>query len=85
MAALYAATYPEATEALVLFQFISHGEGSDSPYWQQASHVLRSWVTQEFADRCSRRSARRCSAARPTVSGSRTGCASARARRSATR
>ncbi len=50
MAALYAATYPEATEALVLFQFIGSGEGSDSPYWQQARHVLRSWVTQGFAD-----------------------------------
>ena len=34
MAALYAATYPEATEALVLFQFFTHGQGSDSPYWQ---------------------------------------------------
>jgi class 3 adenylate cyclase/pimeloyl-ACP methyl ester carboxylesterase len=51
MAALYAATYPEATEALVLFQFFTHGQGSDSPYWQQASQTLRSWVTQDFADR----------------------------------
>ncbi|MGE5272601.1 MAG: alpha/beta fold hydrolase [Verrucomicrobiota bacterium] len=51
MAALYAATYPEATEALVLFQFLSHGEGSDSPYWQQASKLLRDWGTQELADR----------------------------------
>jgi class 3 adenylate cyclase/pimeloyl-ACP methyl ester carboxylesterase len=50
MAALYAATYPEATEALVLFQFISRGEGSDSPYWQQASKLLRDWGTQELAD-----------------------------------
>jgi class 3 adenylate cyclase len=50
MAALYAATYPEATEALVLFQFFSHGEGSDSPYWQQASRSLRNWMTQELAD-----------------------------------
>ncbi|HZO62707.1 MAG TPA: adenylate/guanylate cyclase domain-containing protein [Gaiellaceae bacterium] len=51
MAALYAATYPEATEALVLFQFFSHGQGSDSPYWQEASRALRDWVTQEYADR----------------------------------
>jgi class 3 adenylate cyclase len=50
MAALYAATYPEATEALVLFQFISHGGGSDSPYWQEASRTLRNWMTQELAD-----------------------------------
>jgi class 3 adenylate cyclase len=50
MAALYAATYPEATEALVLFQFISHGQGSDQPYWQEASRTLRSWMTQELAD-----------------------------------
>jgi class 3 adenylate cyclase len=50
MAALYAATYPDATEALVLFQFISHGEGSDSPYWQQAGRTLRNWMTQELAD-----------------------------------
>jgi class 3 adenylate cyclase len=50
MAALYAATYPEATEALALFQFISHGEGSNSPYWQQASRTLRNWMTQELAD-----------------------------------
>ncbi|HEY7604699.1 MAG TPA: adenylate/guanylate cyclase domain-containing protein [Gaiellaceae bacterium] len=50
MAALYAATYPEATEALALFQFITHGEGSDSPYWQEASRTLRGWMTQEVAD-----------------------------------
>jgi class 3 adenylate cyclase len=50
MAALYAATYPEATEALVLFQFISRGEGSDSPYWQQASKLLLHWGTQDLAD-----------------------------------
>jgi class 3 adenylate cyclase len=50
MAVLYAATYPEAAEALVLFQFFSHGAGSDSPYWQQASQSLRNWMTQELAD-----------------------------------
>jgi class 3 adenylate cyclase/pimeloyl-ACP methyl ester carboxylesterase len=50
MAALYAATYPEATEALVLFQFLSHGEGSDSSYWQEASKSLQHWGTQKLAD-----------------------------------
>ena len=50
MAALYAATYPEAAEALVLFQFISRGEGSDSLYWQQATELLQAWGTQELAD-----------------------------------
>jgi class 3 adenylate cyclase len=50
MAALYAATYPEATDALVLFQFLSHGEGSDSPYWQEASKSLQHWGTQTLAD-----------------------------------
>jgi class 3 adenylate cyclase len=50
MAALYAATYPEATEALALFQLTSHGEGSGSPYWQEASRTLRNWMTQELAD-----------------------------------
>ena len=50
MAALYAATYPEATEALVLFNFFAHGQGSDSPYWQEASKHLPYWGTQELAD-----------------------------------
>jgi class 3 adenylate cyclase len=52
MAALYAATYPEATEALVLFQFAAFdaGGGSESPYWQRAREELRGWGTQELAD-----------------------------------
>ena len=52
MAALYAATYPDATEALVLFQFSAYapGGGSESPYWQRARENLRSWGTQELAD-----------------------------------
>jgi class 3 adenylate cyclase len=52
MAALYAATYPEKTEALVLFQFAAydtHG-GSESPYWQRAREELHEWGTQEFTD-----------------------------------
>ena len=86
MAALYAATYPEATEALVLFQFLRHGAGSDSPYWQQAQLDRLRVMGHAGARRrvARRRSARRCSAARPTVSGSRTGCGSAPAPRSAT-
>lgn len=52
MAALYAATYPEATEALVLFQFAAYHEGgSASLYWQSAREQLRDWGTQEAADR----------------------------------
>ncbi len=50
MAALYAATYPEATEALVLFQTEVRGDGTDSPYWQAAREHLRRWGTQELAD-----------------------------------
>jgi class 3 adenylate cyclase len=51
MAALYAASYPEATEALVLFQFSAYFEGgSESPYWRAAREQLRRWGTQEFAD-----------------------------------
>jgi len=46
MAALYAATYPERVEALVLFQFLAHMADTEtgSPEW------LRGWGTQEFAD-----------------------------------
>jgi class 3 adenylate cyclase len=43
MAALYAATYPEATEALVLFQVLPRG-------WQEDLAHLRKWGTQELAD-----------------------------------
>jgi class 3 adenylate cyclase len=51
MASLYAATYPERTEALVLFQFLAAGTGSDDPYWQHSREELRAWGTQAFADR----------------------------------
>ncbi len=46
MAALYAATYPERVDALVLFQLTAHGGGARSDWrgW------LREWGTQEFAD-----------------------------------
>jgi class 3 adenylate cyclase len=50
MAALYAATYPEATEALVLFQVHMKGQGSDAPYWQANRKRLKRWGTQELAD-----------------------------------
>jgi class 3 adenylate cyclase/pimeloyl-ACP methyl ester carboxylesterase len=50
MASLYAATYPESTDALVLFQFSARGEGSDSVYWQRAREELTRWGTQEYAD-----------------------------------
>jgi class 3 adenylate cyclase len=43
MAALYAATYPEATEALVLFQVLPRG-------WQDDLAHLEKWGTQELAD-----------------------------------
>jgi pimeloyl-ACP methyl ester carboxylesterase len=43
MAALYAATYPEATEALVLFQVLPRG-------WQEDLAHLVKWGTQELAD-----------------------------------
>ena len=50
MAALYAATYPEATEALVLFQFVARGEGLESPEWQNSRAELTRWGTQSLAD-----------------------------------
>lgn len=52
MAALYAATYPEETDALVLFQFSAYDDsgGSESPYWQTARERLRGWGTQDFTD-----------------------------------
>jgi class 3 adenylate cyclase/pimeloyl-ACP methyl ester carboxylesterase len=51
MAVLYAASYPQATEALVLFQFSAYFEGgSESLYWQRAREFLHGWGTQEFAD-----------------------------------
>jgi class 3 adenylate cyclase len=43
MAALYAATYPGATEALVLFQVLPRG-------WQEGLAHLDKWGTQELAD-----------------------------------
>src|SRR5438034_5659241 len=52
MAALYAATYPERTEALVLFQFFPYNMvGPDDPEWQAGLRKTReTWGTQELAD-----------------------------------
>jgi len=46
MAALFAATYPESTAGLALFQFIARGEGVDS----QNRAQLHRWGTQGMAD-----------------------------------
>jgi class 3 adenylate cyclase len=43
MAALYAATYPERTDALVLFQFAAYGGGTDSSAWQASREQLPGW------------------------------------------
>jgi class 3 adenylate cyclase len=50
MAALYAATYPERTEALILWQFVPAGPGLDSESWRGAEEFLRGWGTPEVAD-----------------------------------
>jgi class 3 adenylate cyclase len=52
MAALYAATYPEETDALVLFPFAAYADSgaSESPYWQTARQRLRGRGTQAFTD-----------------------------------
>jgi len=51
MAALYAATYPERTRALVLFHPQAKGEGTDDPAVQQELNGLRErWGTQEYFD-----------------------------------
>jgi class 3 adenylate cyclase len=51
MAALYAATYPDRTDALVLFQFPPYGGGAEDPGWTASLDRLRRlWGTQEFAD-----------------------------------
>ncbi|HZT45243.1 MAG TPA: adenylate/guanylate cyclase domain-containing protein [Gaiellaceae bacterium] len=50
MAALFAATYPELTTGLVLFQFEARGGGADSPEWQHDRAQLQRWGTQGLAD-----------------------------------
>jgi class 3 adenylate cyclase len=52
MAALYAATYPDRIDALVLFQFFAHLAYADDPAWQHDLVQLREgWGTQEWVDR----------------------------------
>lgn len=50
MAALFAATFPESTAGLVLFQFVARGEGLDSPEWKYDRARLHRWGTQGLAD-----------------------------------
>jgi class 3 adenylate cyclase/pimeloyl-ACP methyl ester carboxylesterase len=52
MAALYAATYPERTDALAVFQFGPSGWGLDDPVGQQREldRLRATWGTQYFAD-----------------------------------
>lgn len=51
MAALYAATYPERTDALVLFQFPPQGGVESHTLTQEELARLRlSWGTQQFSD-----------------------------------
>ena len=53
MAALYAATHPERTDALVVFQFGPSGPGLEDPVGQQRDldWIRSTWGTQSFADR----------------------------------
>ncbi len=52
MAALYAATYPDRTDALVLFQFFPNVRELFGPEVEAELRMVReSWGTQEFADR----------------------------------
>jgi class 3 adenylate cyclase/pimeloyl-ACP methyl ester carboxylesterase len=58
MASLYAATYPERTQNLVLFQPIAHGPGLDSLEAQQEYSELRErWGEQDWCDDLLRRGA----------------------------
>jgi class 3 adenylate cyclase len=51
MAALYAATYPERTRALVLFHPVAYQPDAQSEYWRARLAELRErWGTQELSD-----------------------------------
>ena len=51
MAALYAATYPERTRAIVLFHPVSHDPAPETEWALEALAPLRDeWGTQKFAD-----------------------------------
>jgi class 3 adenylate cyclase/pimeloyl-ACP methyl ester carboxylesterase len=49
MAALYAATYPERTDALVVFQFPASGEGLDVSQ-RELDRLRLHWGTQQYSD-----------------------------------
>ena len=51
MAALYAATYPERTRALILFHPVAYEPDRQSEYWRAQLAELRDrWGTQELSD-----------------------------------
>jgi class 3 adenylate cyclase len=51
MAALYAATYPERTRALILFHPLAYERDAQSEYWRARLAELRDrWGTQELSD-----------------------------------
>lgn len=50
MAALFAATYPEATSGLVLFQFFAHYREVDEVNWETYRADIARWGTQRLAD-----------------------------------
>jgi pimeloyl-ACP methyl ester carboxylesterase len=52
IAALYAATYPERTDALVLFQFPPYGQGKDNPVQleRDLDRLRNLWGTQRYSD-----------------------------------
>ena len=81
MAALYAATYPERTRALVLFHPVAHDPALESEAALDALAGLRDeWGTREFATSFSSRVHRPSMRTRRSGSGSPTGCAWGRAR-----
>jgi class 3 adenylate cyclase/pimeloyl-ACP methyl ester carboxylesterase len=58
MAALYAATYPERTRALVLFHPLAHDpQGNSEAVRADLAQLRDSWGTQEFSDELLRESA----------------------------
>ncbi len=58
MAALYAATYPERTRALVLFHPMAHDpEGNSEAVRADLARLRESWGTQEFSDEILRETA----------------------------
>jgi class 3 adenylate cyclase len=50
MAALFAATYPELTAGLVLFQFQARGGYADDAEWHHVQAQLHRWGSQGLAD-----------------------------------